>query len=68
MYALYYNGKLILMSRVSHGDKQIPPPIVQQIRRQMKLNSSQFRSASSCTLTVEQYLDILRQQGLIEAD
>jgi hypothetical protein len=56
------------MSRVSHGNKQIPPQIVQEIRRQMKLNSEQFRSASSCTLTNDQYLNILRQKGLIETD
>jgi len=68
MYALYYNEKLILMSRVSHGDKQIPPHIIQEIRRQMKLSSKQFQNASACTLTREQYIAILRNKGLITED
>ncbi len=65
MYALYYNEKLILMSRVSHGDKQIPPHIIQEIRKQMKLNSREFQDASACTLTGEKYIEILRSKGLI---
>jgi len=68
MYALYYNEKLILMSRVSHGDKQIPPSIIQEIRKQMKLTSRQFQEASSCTLTRDQYIVILRSKGLITED
>jgi hypothetical protein len=68
MYALYHNEKLILMSRVSHGEKQIPPHVIQEIRKQMKLNSRQFQDASSCALTREQYIAILRTKGLITED
>lgn len=68
MYQLFYKGKFILASKVSHGDKQIPPQIVQEIRRQMKLDSKQFQDAFSCTITMEQYLNILREKGLIKDD
>ena len=65
MYRLMYAGKMVLGSRVSHGNKAIPPRIVQEIRKQMKLSSAQFQHASGCTLNLEAYLAILPEKGLL---
>jgi hypothetical protein len=60
-----YQGEKILKTRRSHGRGDIPTIILNRIRQQMELTSRQFDNALSCPLTYDNYVDILREKGLI---
>jgi hypothetical protein len=56
-----YKGKIIARTRRSKGSGDLP--MQHSIRQQLKLNEEQFRKAIGCTLTRQDYIDILRQKG-----
>jgi len=58
-----YEGKIITRTRRSKGSGDLP--MQHSIRQQLKLNDRQLREATSCTLTREAYVDILRTKGLL---
>ncbi len=60
---LEIDGRKIVRTRRSHGKKsELPSHFV---RRQLKLTENQLANLISCTLKREQYLDILREQGVM---
>jgi hypothetical protein len=58
-----HEGKIITRTRRSKGAGDLP--MQHSIRQQLKLNEEQFSAAIGCTLTREDYIDILRHKGLI---
>lgn len=60
---LEYDGKIIVRTRRSNKKGDLP--MQDSIRQQLKLNENQLRNAIDCTLSFEQYIDILRSKGLI---
>jgi hypothetical protein len=56
-----YKGKIITRTRRSKGSGDLP--MQHSIRQQLRLNEEQFRKAIGCTLTRQDYIDILRQKG-----
>lgn len=58
-----YNGKLITRTKRSHGHGDLPKNL---IRQQLKLNEGQFSDLIGCTLRLEDYVEILKQRGLIQ--
>ena len=58
-----YEGKIITRTRRSKGSGDLP--MQHSIRQQLKLNEEQFRKAIGCTLTRQDYIDILRAKGLL---
>lgn len=58
-----YEGKIITRTRRSRGSGDLP--MQHSIRQQMKLNEKQFREAIDCTLTHHDYIEILRDKGLL---
>ena len=58
-----YKGKIITRTRRSKGSGDLP--MQHSIRQQLKLNEVQFREAIGCTLTRQDYLNILRAKGLL---
>ncbi len=58
-----YEGKIITRTRRSKGSGDLP--MQHSIRQQLKLNDKQFREAIGCTLTKEDYIEILKQKGLL---
>ena len=60
-----YNGKVITRTKRSHGNKDLPSHL---IRQQLKLNERQFSGIISCSLGLPDYIEILREKGLIRED
>ena len=58
-----YKGKKITRTKRSKGSGDLP--MQHSIRQQLKLNEEQFRKAIGCTLTRQDYIDILRNKGLL---
>jgi hypothetical protein len=58
-----YKGKIITRTRRSKGSGDLP--MQHSIRQQLKLNEGQFKEAIGCTLTRQDYINILRNKGLL---
>ena len=58
-----YEGKIVARTRRSKGSGDLP--MQHSIRQQLKLNEEQFKAATGCTLTRQDYIDILRAKGLL---
>lgn len=58
-----HEGRIITRTRRSKGSGDVP--MQHSIRQQLKLNEAQLRDATSCELTREGYVEILRQKGLL---
>ena len=57
-----YQGHKILTTYRSHGKKDNP---FYQIAKQLSLSAAQLREAVSFTLSLEDYIAILRDKGLL---
>lgn len=57
-----HEGVVILRTKRSHGNKDLPENL---IRQQLKLNEKQFSDLIDCPLTREKYVAILTEKGLI---
>lgn len=57
-----YNGKVIVRTKRSHGNKDLPANL---IRQQLKVNEQQFAGLLSCSMSLEDYVQILRDKGLV---
>jgi hypothetical protein len=61
----YHEGRLILQTKRSKGRGIIPGKIPQFMRQQMKLNEDEFAELMACPLGLPEYVEILRQKGLL---
>lgn len=59
-----YEGRMVLGTRRSHIKGQ-ELPFQHQIRQQLHLSEDQFRYAASCRMSREQYVNILRDKGIL---
>ena len=57
-----YGGKVIVRTKRSHGNKDLPENL---IRQQLKVNERQFSSLISCDVSLDDYVEILKQKRLI---
>ena len=65
-HARFYEGeKLITWTKRSLGSGKLDGNIPDMIRQQMKLNEEQFSRLIACPLKRPEYVEILRQKGLI---
>lgn len=62
---LIVNGRKILRVHYSHGKGDIPSVVVNKIRGQLKLSQKDFIELIKCPLTYEDYLNILKQKGIV---
>lgn len=63
----FHEGKLILHTKVSHGsNKDIDDYLIKQMSVQCKLTKLQFKEFAECTLSAEQYVEILIESEDIE--
>lgn len=60
-----YNGIQYLKTRVSHGEGEIPKPVVERIRKQLFLNQLQFRDLVKCPLGYDEFVAVLKDKGII---
>ena len=56
----YYNGLLVLYTKVSHGNKDIGDHLIKQMADQCKLDKNDFLDLAKCPLNFEGYIEKLR--------
>ncbi|SRR6266540_7184033 len=61
----YYNGKYILHTKISHGEKELENFHIGMMSRQCKLDKKEFIDLANCPLSSEDYLEILKKNGTI---
>ena len=62
---LIIGGNKISRVHYSHGKGDIPGSIVNRIRGQLKLSQKDFKELVACSLSYEDYINILKQKKLI---
>lgn len=60
-----YNGQKVVKTRRSHGNKEQPGD---KIRQQLKVNEEQLSGLISCTVSLEDYVEILKAKRVIGPD
>lgn len=56
---------LIIRSKLSHGRGEIQGKVPYYIYQQLKLRKDEFNEICSCTKEFNDYLELLKQQGLL---
>lgn len=62
---LYHNNRLILYTKISHGEKDLGDFLIKQMSHQCKLSKSEFMDLANCPLSEEAYFQILGDKTLI---
>lgn len=62
---LYFEGKLVVVTRRSLGTRALDGNIPHLIRQQMRLNEEQFENLIKCPLGRNEYIAILRDKKLL---
>jgi hypothetical protein len=57
-----YDGKIIVRTRRSHGNKELPAHL---IRQQLKVNEEEFSGLIDCSVSKADYVKILTKKGVI---
>ena len=63
---LFHNGKLVLYTKISHGNKDLGDHLIKHMSVQCHLNKNDFMDLSNCPLSREDYFEILGKLGLFE--
>jgi predicted RNA binding protein YcfA (HicA-like mRNA interferase family) len=62
-YRLYVDGKNTgIRTKISHGEKEIHDGLLAQMAKQTKLVKKEFLELVDCPLTLERYLELLRER------
>jgi hypothetical protein len=59
-----YNGQTVVRTKRSHGNKEQPGNL---IRQQLKVNERQMAGLIKCNVSLEDYIQILRDKNIISA-
>jgi len=57
-----YEGRMILRTKRSHGNKEQPGNL---IRQQLKVNEEQLAGLIDCSFSKEQYIELLRGKRVL---
>lgn len=61
-----HNGKVVLYTKISHGEKDLGDYLIGQMKKQCKLEKSDFMNLANCPLSLEDYTAMLRAQDLFD--
>ena len=61
----YYNGKIILHTKISHGESDLESFHIGMMSRQCKLEKKTFLDLALCPLNEDGYIEILIGSGFI---
>lgn len=65
-FVLYCDGKkTAIRTKISRSEDDIGDPLVLLMSKQMKLSKKQFETYVECSLSLEQYLTLLRQSNAL---
>ena len=62
---LFYEGKLVLHTKISHGEKDLGDFLIKRMSLQCKLDKTDFMDLANCPLSQKQYFEILAEKGFI---
>lgn len=66
-FVLYVDGKKTsIRTKISHGERDIHSPLLEQIQKQVGLSVNDFQDLVNCPLSKERYIEKLRECGKIE--
>ncbi|MBO0949766.1 hypothetical protein [Fibrella forsythiae] len=63
-----HKGKVVLYTKISHGEKELSDFLIGQMKRQCKLDKTDFMDLANCPLSLDEYTIKLREQGLLDAN
>ncbi len=61
-----FEDKKILRIYFSHGKGDVPGRVADKIRSQLKLSQNDFRRLIDCPLSLDGYVAILKDKGIID--
>ena len=61
----FFNDKVIFHTKISHGEKDLQDFHIGMMKRQCKLEKSEFLDLANCPLSAESYFEILKKNGII---
>jgi hypothetical protein len=64
---LVVDGMRVLKVHYSLGAGDMPPTVAHLFRKSLKLSMAEFQKLVGCTLTREDYLQILREKGYLRS-
>ena len=66
---LFYNGKRILHTKISHGTKKdLDNHLIRKMSSQCKLSKQDFADLVNCPLSAKKYIEKLKGIGVIESN
>lgn len=63
---LYYDGKYVTHTKISHGNNEIENYLIKQMSFQCKLDKREFIDLANCPLSKDDYLNILAKKGFLK--
>ena len=60
-----HNGVRLLPVFYSHGRKDMPAHVPKRFAKSLQLKLDEFAVLKSCTMTKDEYFDILRERGIL---
>ena len=64
-YLYIYEGKVVAKTKLSHNDQEIGDGLISKMYKQCRISKSQFFDLINCPLKEEEYIAILKEQGVI---
>jgi hypothetical protein len=65
-YVFHYKGKKTqVITKISHGEKELHDRLCSRMAQQLRLNTRQFHDFVDCGLTYEAYVTILVQAKIV---
>ena len=62
----YHESRLILYTKISHGQKDLGDFLIKQMSHQCKLSKSDFMDLANCPLSEEAYRQILLDSDVLQ--
>ena len=65
----YYNGhETMIKTKYSHGEIEIDDFLIEKMAKQIKLTKPEFIKFATCTLSEQEYINILKEKNIIKTD
>lgn len=61
-------GVRVLSTYRSHGNKDVPPPVLAKMRGQLRVSESEMRGLITCHLDRPEYVRILEAKGVLPTE
>lgn len=68
VYYWYYNDDKVtkIKTKVSHNAQDISDPLISLMARQLHLSNTEFKNLIQCTLSKEQYREVLFSKAILK--